>query len=174
MLAMDDSSSMADNKSKQLAFESLAVLGHSLSLLEAGELSVVSFGENVQLLHGFQDQFSPTAGARIMEQMTFAQKGTRIAQLLEFATEAMIQARNSSRSTASKETAQLLVIISDGRNIFFEGEKKVHTAVKNARDNNVFMVFLILDNPDGNVSIQMKSLFFLMYSFKNQIMKTSC
>jgi midasin len=40
MLAVDDSSSMADNHSKQLAFESLATIANALTLLEVGELAV--------------------------------------------------------------------------------------------------------------------------------------
>lgn len=153
MLAMDDSSSMDYNNAKQLAFESLAVLGQSLTLLEAGELSVVSFGEKVELLHGFQDQFSTISGARMLEKISFAQRETRIVQLLDYATNIMIQARNNSQSsTISKETAQLLIIISDGRNIFREGESKVKAAVKNARDNSIFMVFLVLDNMENKVS----------------------
>ncbi|KAJ9581374.1 hypothetical protein L9F63_023450, partial [Diploptera punctata] len=39
VLAIDDSSSMADNHSKELAFESLALVSRALTLLEAGELS---------------------------------------------------------------------------------------------------------------------------------------
>ena len=40
MVAVDDSSSMADNHSKQLAFESLAVVANALTLLEVGELGI--------------------------------------------------------------------------------------------------------------------------------------
>ena len=149
MLAVDDSKSMGYNNVKELAFESLAVLGQSLTLLEAGELSVVSFGEKVELLHGFQDQFSSNTGARILEQVTFSQNKTNIAQLLDYATDVMVQARQSSRQS-SKETAQLLIIISDGRTIYSEGMKRVKTAVKNARDNNIFMVYLVLDNVGEN------------------------
>ncbi|KAG8189748.1 hypothetical protein JTE90_012923 [Oedothorax gibbosus] len=152
MLAVDDSSSMADNHSKQLAFESLAVLGQSLSLLEAGELSVVSFGEQVELLLGFNEQFSTATGARMFQKFTFAQKKTRYLQLLQYAKEAMVQARNANASM-SKDTAQLLVIISDGRGINNEGEKAVLEAVRQARDNNIFMVFIIIDNPNNKDSI---------------------
>lgn len=149
MLAVDDSKSMGYNNVKELAFESLAVLGQSLTLLEAGELSVVSFGEKVQLLHAFQEQFSSSTGARILEQVTFSQNKTNIAQLLNYATDVMVQARQSSRHS-SKETAQLLIIISDGRTIYAEGMNKVKAAVKNARDNNIFMVYLVLDNVEQN------------------------
>uniref|UniRef100_T1K3A0 Midasin n=1 Tax=Tetranychus urticae TaxID=32264 RepID=T1K3A0_TETUR len=47
ILAIDDSASMLDNDSKKIAFESIALLGKSLSLIEAGELALMSFGESV-------------------------------------------------------------------------------------------------------------------------------
>ena len=43
VVAVDDSSSMADNHSKQLAFESLAVISNALQWLEAGDLAVCRF-----------------------------------------------------------------------------------------------------------------------------------
>ncbi|KFM76679.1 Midasin, partial [Stegodyphus mimosarum] len=154
MLAVDDSSSMADNHSKQLAFESLAVLGQSLSLLEAGEISVVSFGEKVELLLGFNEQFSSITGSRIIEQFSFSQKRTNYSQMLNYATDAFVQARSNSRfTTVSKEIAQLLIIISDGRGIYREGEKVMKNAVRRARDNNIFMVFIVLDSPSNEHSI---------------------
>ena len=69
VLAIDDSLSMSDNKSKQLAFESFALLGKSLSLLEAGELAIFSFGQVVRLLHPFGEPFSDLAGARILNEV---------------------------------------------------------------------------------------------------------
>jgi hypothetical protein len=56
--------SMADNRSKELAFESVALISKALSLLEAGQLGVVSFGEQVQLLHPLHDTFNDTSGPR--------------------------------------------------------------------------------------------------------------
>lgn len=57
---------MADNRSKELAFESVALISKALSLLEAGQLGVVSFGENVQLLHPLHDTFNDTSGPRYL------------------------------------------------------------------------------------------------------------
>ena len=55
---------MADNRSKELAFESVALISKALCLLEAGQLGVVSFGEKVQLLHPLHDTFSESSGPR--------------------------------------------------------------------------------------------------------------
>ncbi|GFQ86921.1 midasin [Trichonephila clavata] len=152
MIAVDDSSSMADNHSKELTFESLATLGQSLSLLEAGELSVISFGEKVELLLGFNEQFNTNTGAGMFSKFTFNQQKTRYIEMVKFATDAMVQARNTN-AMMCKETAQLLVILSDGRGVFSEGDTTMIRAVREARDNNIFMVFIVTDSPESENSI---------------------
>lgn len=46
-----------------------------------------SFGEQVQLLHPFQQQFNDESGARILRLCQFQQKKTRIAQVSFLCTE---------------------------------------------------------------------------------------
>ncbi|KAM9782721.1 LOW QUALITY PROTEIN: midasin [Neosynchiropus ocellatus] len=152
-LAVDDSSSMVDNHSKQLAFESLSVITNALTLLESGQVSVCSFGEQVQLLHPFQHQFNDESGARILRLCQFQQKKTRIAQFLETSTSMFVAARQQNSGTANSETAQLLLVISDGRGLFLEGKERVTAAVQAARSANVFIIFVVLDNPNSRDSI---------------------
>lgn len=66
----------------QLAFESLAVISNALTLLEVGELSICSFGESVKLLHPFHEQFTNQSGSKLLQQFTFEQKKTKIAQVM--------------------------------------------------------------------------------------------
>ncbi|KAL4232858.1 AAA ATPase midasin [Mactra antiquata] len=154
MLAIDDSSSMVDNHSKQMAFESLALISNALTLLEAGELSICSFGETVNVLHPFNEQFTSLSGAHLLQYLTFEQKKTKIAQLLKHATAMMMDARNKQHGfMGNVETSQLLVIMSDGRGLFMEGMEVVKSAVRQAREANVFIVFVIIDNPDNKDSI---------------------
>ncbi|XP_041985023.1 midasin [Aricia agestis] len=148
-IAIDDSSSMADNRSKELAFESLALVSQALNLLESGDLAVLSFGENPNLLHPFTEQFSEHSGSKILEQLRFEQTKTKIAQLLDFCTVMFDQ--QSARSDALN--AKLLVIVSDGRGIYSEGETKVLQAVRRARQQGIFLVYVIIDNPDNKDSI---------------------
>src|SRR5205823_3454979 len=54
MIAIDDSSSMGESGSAALAFETLALVSKSLSMLEVGEICVVGFGEVVQVAHPFE------------------------------------------------------------------------------------------------------------------------
>ncbi|XP_028296182.1 midasin isoform X2 [Gouania willdenowi] len=152
-LAVDDSSSMVDNHSKQLAFESLSVIINALTLLEVGQVSVCSFGEQVQMLHPFQQQFNDESGARILRLCQFQQKKTRIAQFLETSTKLFVAARQQVAGPVSSETAQLLVIVSDGRGLFLEGKERVMAAVRAARTANIFIIFVVLDNPNSRDSI---------------------
>ena len=55
---------MVDNHSRQLAFESVALIAKALTLLEVGDLAIMSFGEGVKLLHKFQEPFTDSSGAR--------------------------------------------------------------------------------------------------------------
>ncbi|XP_062266826.1 midasin [Platichthys flesus] len=152
-LAVDDSSSMVDNHSKQLAFESLSVIINALTLLEVGQVSVCSFGEQVQLLHPFQQQFNDESGARILRLCQFQQKKTRIAQFMETSTKMFLAARQQIPGSVNSDTAQLLVIVSDGRGLFLEGKERVTAAVRAARSANVFVIFVVLDNPNSRDSI---------------------
>ncbi|KFV78000.1 Midasin, partial [Struthio camelus australis] len=151
-LAIDDSSSMIDNHSKQLAYESLAVIGNALTLLEVGQIAVCSFGETVQLLHPFHEQFSDQSGTRILRLCKFQQKKTKIAQFLESSANMFAAAQQLSQNI-NPETAQLLLIVSDGRGLFLEGKERVTAAVHAAQNANIFVIFVVLDNPNSRDSI---------------------
>eukprot|EP00112_Aurelia_sp_Birch-Aquarium-sp1_P018771 Seg453.13 transcript_id=Seg453.13/GoldUCD/mRNA.D3Y31 product=Midasin protein_id=Seg453.13/GoldUCD/D3Y31 len=155
LLAVDDSSSMGDNHSKQLAFESLAVISNALTWLEAGELAVCSFGESTKLLHAFKEPFNEEAGAHILRDFTFEQKKTQIAQMLNICTTFMAKERSNILKSSSNrmDTSQLLLIVSDGRGIFLEGKEVVERSVRHAREAGIFIVFIILDNPSNRDSI---------------------
>jgi len=73
LIAVDDSASMADNHSKQLTFESLALVSNALALLESCQLCVCSFGKKVRLLHPFSEQFTNQSGAKILQQLNCKQ-----------------------------------------------------------------------------------------------------
>ncbi|CAH1402253.1 unnamed protein product [Nezara viridula] len=145
ILAIDDSSSMADNHSKELAFESLAVVSKALNLLEAGDLAVISFGEAVRVLHQLGETFTESSGARLMQEFSFDQKKTRVA--------AAVEAALGLVSQRGPDSAQLLVIISDGRGVMSEGERVVRSAVRKANHTRLFIVFIIIDNPKTKDSV---------------------
>lgn len=64
VVAIDDSSSMSHNESKELAFESLALISKALGFVEAGQLGVLRFGENTKIVHRLGDPFTDDTGPR--------------------------------------------------------------------------------------------------------------
>lgn len=65
----------------------------------------------------------------------------------------MMDARSKQRSMmGNPETSQLLLIVSDGRGLFSEGMEMVKSAVRQAREANVFLVFVVIDNPQNKVN----------------------
>ena len=67
-------------------------------------------------------------------------------------TVAMTDARARQHVTGARaETSQLLLIVSDGRGLFLEGVEVVKRAVRQAREANIFIAFVILDNPKNKV-----------------------
>uniref|UniRef100_A0A8D2KWR3 Midasin n=1 Tax=Varanus komodoensis TaxID=61221 RepID=A0A8D2KWR3_VARKO len=113
-LALDDSASMVDNHSKQLAYESLAVIGNALTLLEVGQIAV------------------------------FCKLRQTFSEISVFETENI---------SVLIETAQLLLIVSDGRGLFLEGKERVTAAVQSVQNANIFVIFVVLDNPNSRDSI---------------------
>lgn len=62
---------------------------------------------------------------------------------------------NSHRTTSSqnRDISQLLIIVSDGRGIYSEGEEIVRQSIRRIRDLGIFMVFIVIDNPMNRDSI---------------------
>ncbi|VEN33727.1 unnamed protein product, partial [Callosobruchus maculatus] len=149
VIAIDDSSSMADNHSKELAFESVALISKALTLLESGQLSVVSFGERVEVIHKLTEQFTDRSGTKLLQRFRFDQTKTNVGKLVDFATEMFSQSQKQTTAV----NAKLLVIVSDGRGVFSEGETYVRQAVRRAKLADIFMVFVIVDNPDSKSSV---------------------
>ncbi|KAF0299690.1 Midasin [Amphibalanus amphitrite] len=145
-IAVDDSSSMSDSQSRQLAFEALALVSRALALLEVGQLAVLSFGESTRLLHGLHEPLGAAAGAQLLRRFTFAQSQTRVAAMLDSVT-ALLSGGGGRRA------ARLLLVVSDGRGLFHEGQETVRRAVRRARLAGIFLVLLIVDSPDSNSSV---------------------
>ncbi|XP_015108995.1 midasin [Diachasma alloeum] len=147
VLALDDSSSMADNHSKELAFESLSLISKAMGYLEVGELGVLSFGETPKVLHPLGASFTEESGSRLIQEMKFDQKNTKIAELVDFTVDMFEGQRTAT------DNAKLLLILSDGRGLSSDGLNKVVRAVRRAKLKDIFIVFIIVENPNGRDSI---------------------
>jgi len=151
LVALDDSSSMSDNQSREIALSSLNTLSSALALLEAGQLGVLRFGKSAEIIHSLGTQWSQNAGHKIQNQFTFEQKETSLVSLLNLSTQ--LFTRTSSSASRNLSVSQLLVIVSDGRGVFHEGREKVLQAVMKARQAGYFCLFLIVENPSAPDSV---------------------
>ncbi|XP_021695635.1 midasin [Aedes aegypti] len=146
-IAVDDSKSMDHNNSKDLTLQAISLVSQALTLLESGRLNVMSFGESPKILLKHSEQFD---GAKLINSLNFEQNQSRIAELLDF-----VRTFNAEDTSSSDNGIfeNLLLVLSDGRNIFSEGEKKVKNSVKLARLQRIFVVYVIIDNPENKHSI---------------------
>lgn len=78
--------------------------------------------------------------------MRFDQKSTNFAEVVDFTVNMF-----ESQRTSSSDNAKLLVILSDGMGMFTCGTQHITRAVRRARLANIFIVFIILDNPTNKV-----------------------
>ncbi|KND03961.1 uncharacterized protein SPPG_08935 [Spizellomyces punctatus DAOM BR117] len=143
MIAIDDSRSMAESRSVQLAYESLAVITKALTQLEAGDVSVLSFGEDVKLLHPFDRPFSDDAGADVIRRFTFKQDRTHVRKMMETAMGILDHARTQSGAGPGSDLWQLQLVISDG---ICEDHELVQALVRKAAEQRIMVVFIVLDN----------------------------
>merc|ERR1711892_654020 len=152
LVALDDSSSMSDNQSREIALSSLNTLSSALALLEVGQLGVLRFGKSAEIIHSLGVQWSQSAGQKIQNQFTFEQKETSLVSLLNLSTQLFARS-NSSSSSRNLSVSQLLIIVSDGRGVFHEGREKVLQSVMKARQAGYFCLFLIVENPSAPDSV---------------------
>ncbi|KAJ3181878.1 hypothetical protein HDU85_003393 [Gaertneriomyces sp. JEL0708] len=150
MISIDDSRSMAESRCVQLAYESLSVITTALTQLEAGDVSVISFGEDVKLLHPFDRPFSDEAGAEVIRRFTFGQDRTNVRKMMDTAMGILEQARSMASSGQGADLWQLQLILSDG---ICEDHEVIRSLVRRAAEQRVMVVFIVLDNRQEKDSI---------------------
>ncbi|KAI9815509.1 MAG: hypothetical protein M1827_002643 [Pycnora praestabilis] len=156
MLAVDDSKSMGENSSGQLAFETLALVSKSLSMLEVGEICVVGFGDEVSVAHAFDKPFSSEAGVQVFQQFGFGQTKTDVRKLIAESVNLFREARNKSSNT-NTELWQFELIISDG---VYEDHEMIRRLVRQAQEERIMIVFVIVDAIQGDSIMDMKEATF--------------
>lgn len=150
ILAVDNSASMSDNNCRQMSYQSLALLAKSLSLIEAGSLSVVSFGEQVKCIHDFGQPYCDAIGAQFLRDLRFNESKTSYKELLKYSCESFAKQAQASRLTqASNSCSQLLVILSDGRNVTSE-EEEVKNYLRQLKNMGILTLFMIIDDLKKN------------------------
>ncbi len=145
LLALDDSRSMSQSHSVDLAFQTLALVTMALSKLEVGDLAIARFGTTTELVHDFSNgPFTATAGAKVLEAFHFEQTSTDMLKLLRASLELLATARER-RSFASNSAGQLWqleVIISDG---ICQNHEELLPLLRQALEQRIMVVFVVLD-----------------------------
>ncbi|KAL9091512.1 MAG: hypothetical protein Q9159_001371 [Coniocarpon cinnabarinum] len=143
-LAIDDSKSMGEKRSAELAFSTLALVAGSLRMLEAGEIGVVGFGEDVFVAHELGVPFLSGSGEAVMQNFSFAQGQTDVRKMVEKSIDLFRDARLKAHGSAS-DLWQLQFIISDG---YFSDHREVRRLLMQAYEERIMFVFLVLDSMD--------------------------
>lgn len=142
MIALDDSKSMAESGASNLALKTLTLVTRSLSMLEVGEVSVVGFGEEVNVAHDFDKPFTSDAGVRVFEQFGFAASKTNVRGLVDKSLDLFAEARRKGASSAGEDLWQLMLIVSDG---ICDSHADIQRMVRRAQEERVMIVFIIVD-----------------------------
>lgn len=146
MLAIDDSRSMAESDSCDLAFDTMALVAKAMSMLEVGELGVVGFGERVNVAHDFNTPFTSEAGVKVIKSFTFAQSKTNVRKLLSESIE-LFRSERLRASGSSADLWQLQLIISDG---VCEDHPGIRELVRQAHEEKIMVVFIVVDAAGQN------------------------
>jgi midasin len=141
MIALDDSKSMSEGGSQDLAFETLALIMKALAMLEAGEICVVGFGSDVKVHHPFERPFTDDAGADVFSGFEFNQQKTDVRKLVAQGIQ-LFQAARARASGSAAELWQLMLIVSDGICEDHEGIKRL---VRRAQEERIMIVFVVVD-----------------------------
>ncbi|PKY01381.1 AAA ATPase [Aspergillus campestris IBT 28561] len=150
MLAVDDSKSMLESGSGQLAFETLALVAKSLSMLEAGDLCVLGFGseDHVRVAHEFGQPFSADAGSQVFQHFSYQQTGTNVRKLIADSIALFREARwKQSPGAGNADLWQLELVISDG---ICEDHDTIRRLVRQAQEERIMIVFIIVDAVKGS------------------------
>ncbi|KAJ3255785.1 hypothetical protein HK103_006043 [Boothiomyces macroporosus] len=163
MIAIDDSLSMSSTHSVQLAYESLTLITNALAQLEVGEISVLSFGEEVLLLHPFEKPWSDEAGAQVIQSFTFKQEKTKVKLLMEQSLEIL---RHSRQLSQTSDLWQLQLILSDG---LCDDHEYIKARVRAAAEERIAIVFIMLDTrPEKDSILNMSSVSYDFDSVTNK------
>ncbi|KAK3332440.1 hypothetical protein B0T19DRAFT_415687 [Cercophora scortea] len=154
LLCVDDSSSMGenDNASGPLALESLVMMARALTMLEVGQVGVLSFGTDVSVAHALTEPFaSHDAGARVLQHFTFKQQGTDMVRLLRSTIDHFREARFTAPGGASsgEDLWQLALILSDGL-VQSKDHARLRPLLREAMEQRVMVVFIVIDDAKGN------------------------
>ncbi|KFD67272.1 hypothetical protein M514_05069, partial [Trichuris suis] len=130
VIAIDSSSSMMDNRAKQIAIESLALISNALRRLEVGSVAVCKFGESTELLSPLCDHFDDVTGAAVVQGLNFSELRTNVCNLLKCVPSFFSSHGDGGDFVGIDAPARLLIIVSDGRGVYAEGQDAMKQSIQ--------------------------------------------
>jgi midasin len=146
MISLDDSKSMSESHAVDIAFESVALVSKALSQLESGQLSIMKFGTDSEVVHPFEKQFGNNSGVNIFREFKFDDTRTDIKKLVSKS----LRVFNEARAFGDSDLWQLEIVLSDG---VCEDHETIQRLVRKAREEKVMIVFVIIDGLNSKESI---------------------
>ncbi|GKY98789.1 hypothetical protein MPSEU_000835100 [Mayamaea pseudoterrestris] len=146
LIAVDDSESMRKTGAGEMALKALATLTTGMSQLEIGEIGVASFGNEMNLIHSFDQPFTSESGPNIVGNFRFEQQRTRTALCVE---SAMMALESHGSQVAPM---QLVFMISDGR-IERDSRTALRRLNRELTERNILMVMMIVEGENKKDSI---------------------
>lgn len=146
MISLDDSKSMAESHAVDIAFQSVALVSKALSQLESGQISIMKFGTNSEVVHPFEKQFGGNSGTNVFREFKFDDTRTDIKRLVSKS----LKVFNEARAFGDSDLWQLEIVLSDG---VCEDHETIQRLVRRAREEKVMIVFVIIDGLNSQESI---------------------
>lgn len=146
MISLDNSKSMSESHAVDIAFESVALVSKALSQLESGQLSIMKFGSDSEVVHPFEKQFGGNSGVKAFREFKFDDTKTDIKKLVSKS----LKVFNEARAFGDSDLWQLEIILSDG---VCEDHETIQRLVRRAREEKVMIVFVIIDGLNSQESI---------------------
>ncbi|XXG96732.1 hypothetical protein Hte_003023 [Hypoxylon texense] len=153
LLCVDDSKSMGESSSGELALESLVMVSRALTMLEVGQIGILGFGANTFMAHEFTEPFaSHDAGAKVLQKFAFQQDYTNIELLIRQTIERFRLARTQGGAgRGSEDLWQLALILSDGLTPS-SAHEQIRLLLREAMEERIMIVFIIMDDTTSSSS----------------------
>ena len=140
LLAVDDSESMLKGGTGEMALRAMATLALGMSQLEIGELGIASFGDDMRLLHPFNQPFTSESGTDVVRNFKFSQTRTRTALCVQSALSVL-------EMPGDVAPLQLMFLISDGR-IERDSRATLRKLMREMMERNVLLAMIIVEPVD--------------------------
>ena len=142
LVAVDDSESMFKNGAGDMALKAMATLAVGMTQLEVGEVGIASFGNEMNLVHPFEQPFTLDSGSKIVQAFQFKQQRTKTALCIESAMLAL------EGHHGDHGAMQLVFMISDGR-IERDSRSTIRKCIREMMDQNILLVLIIVEGSDS-------------------------